>query len=122
MLAHITLILNLLYVLYMSNKCLLQQYGPQQKQYPVREIFLNRKFVNKNNMFQKNPSVMSNGMANGPTQMPPCSEAGSADNNGDSNISCQPGSKGDFTIIYRKEQEKITTLKYNIIYFAAQAN
>ncbi|CAH0731581.1 unnamed protein product, partial [Brenthis ino] len=41
----------------------------------------------------KNPSVMSNGMANGPSQMPPCSEAGGDNNSGDNNMSCQPGPK-----------------------------
>ncbi|CAH4036451.1 protein BCL9 homolog isoform X2 [Pieris brassicae] len=40
----------------------------------------------------KNSSVMSNGMSNGPAQLPPCSEAGSSDNGGD-NISCQSGPK-----------------------------
>ncbi|VVC89263.1 unnamed protein product [Leptidea sinapis] len=40
----------------------------------------------------KNSSVMSNGMSNGPSQMPPCSESGPSDNNGD-NMSCQPGPK-----------------------------
>ncbi|XP_045507346.1 protein BCL9 homolog isoform X4 [Colias croceus] len=47
----------------------------------------------------KNPSVMSNGMANGPSQMPPCSEAGSGDNNSGDNISCQPGSKASVSSV-----------------------
>lgn len=39
---------------------------------------------------------MSNGMANGPTQMPPCSEAGGDNNSGDNNLSCQSGPKGEY--------------------------
>ncbi|XP_072946097.1 protein BCL9 homolog isoform X3 [Epargyreus clarus] len=59
----------------------------------------------------KNPSVMSNGMANGPSQLPPCSEAGGNDgpNSSDSsNMSCQPGPKVSVSAGVKIPDENLT--------------